>query len=191
MHRYRAYLLWGSVADTCFWRSKKQNKKIALKWCLRFDTTIEKRVRDGDSHLLTCIVLFTNSQSTRMIPPFQDASWCLQGWQIRGWEEVVAKKSMNSWVSWCCILQSHCFRNEVTTNWLQFWLHCFIKTVTGRRKIPKRRQNQLEIKKCLEKDRQNRWEFLCLYWRKITQEMIKKTPTYQLMANWKVKQKFL
>lgn len=30
--------------------------------------------------------------------------------------------SINSWVSWCCILQSHCFRNEVTTDWLQF--HC-------------------------------------------------------------------
>lgn len=73
---YRMYLLWGRVAHMV-------HKNITLKWCFRFDANIAKRVRDRDSHCLlqTCIVLFTISQSIGMIPPFQDASWCLQGCQ--------------------------------------------------------------------------------------------------------------
>lgn len=62
---------------------------ITLKWCFMFDANPAKRVRDRDSHCLlqTCIVLFTNSQFISMIPPLQDASWCLQGCQIMGKKE--------------------------------------------------------------------------------------------------------
>lgn len=57
---------------------------ITFKWCLRLNASIERRLKARDSHrrLLDCTVLLTNSQSAVMIPPLQDASWCLQGWQI-------------------------------------------------------------------------------------------------------------
>lgn len=108
---------------------------ITLKWCFRFDANTAKRVRDRfplsyKLLLQTCIVLFTNSQFLSMIPPFQDASWCLQGCQIEGKKENKNYKFLGVW---CCILQSHCFRNEMTTNWLQFG---YLTTTT--KKVPER-----------------------------------------------------
>lgn len=85
----------------------------------------------------------------------------------------------------------------MTTNWLQFGYLTTAATKNKKQKQNKKKgprekqQNQLETKKCLEEDRLNRWEFLCLYWRKITQEKIKKYVSNNELQKVKQKQQKL